>query len=163
MSKPAPQAIFPRLARNLDMLFRYAFLFSFEVIEATGNDWGKDGIWLEYGPFAHQTSMPSDPNQTLSHMRTIENKGISEWMKSWVNVCLDMSKACWGLQHQLASDKLAKSLPIWARLERDDNFSQESERLWGNDQCMQRLATAASSSGVFVAWDCCHLQAFYRD
>lgn len=49
-----------------------------------------------------------------------EGEDYREHRKPWPDVYFNMSTACQELQDQLAQEKLAKSLPIWAKQKRND-------------------------------------------
>lgn len=80
------------------------------------------------------------------------------------DVYFDVSKASWGLQDQSVHAKLAKLLPTWARLKRNNKAFLKSLSMscMKTGKYVQRLAPEASFSGIFTFLDSSPAETFYQ-
>lgn len=69
-------------------------------------------------------------------------------MRTWI---VHMSTALWGLKGHRPTDIDKAGCPY--RAGSRGMAKSESERLWMTEYCVQKLATAASSSGIFIGGD----------
>jgi hypothetical protein len=112
----------------------------------------KVGIWTLPSPTNRR---PHDPSKLLGIILdlvpyAVGDRGSTEWIKSWVNV------SCWHEQSHVKDSKASaawkwQSLP-YAGLRGMGKLSQESLCLRTIGQCIQRLATAASSGCLQPGW-----------